>query len=84
MEAIRFKKTVEKDGEIILKDLPYKKGQNVEMILISDPSQSSQKKLTGARLLNSGLVGLWKNREDITDSLDFARALRDKAQRRKG
>jgi len=28
-------------------------------------------------LLNSGLVGLWKDRTDITDSSDYARKLRE-------
>ncbi len=34
MEAIRIQKVVEKDGEILMKGLPCKKGQQVEMILL--------------------------------------------------
>jgi hypothetical protein len=30
---------------------------------------------TGADLLASGLFGIWKNRTDITDNLEFAREL---------
>ncbi len=33
-------------------------------------------------LLESPLVGLWKDRDDIKDSAAFARELREKAQRR--
>ena len=33
-------------------------------------------------LLDSGLVGLWADRDDITDSVDFARSLRHRASRR--
>jgi uncharacterized membrane-anchored protein len=41
-----------------------------------------KKVLTARQLLNSNLIGLWENRIDITDSLDYARQLREKAQRR--
>jgi hypothetical protein len=33
-------------------------------------------------LLASGLVGLWRDRSDIADSEEFARALRESAERR--
>jgi hypothetical protein len=33
-------------------------------------------------LLESGLVGLWANRTDISDSVEFARDLRRRASRR--
>ncbi|HNX77201.1 MAG TPA: hypothetical protein PLM07_11005 [Candidatus Rifleibacterium sp.] len=35
--------------------------------------------LTVEELLNSGLVGIWKDRKDIKDNLKFARELREKA-----
>jgi hypothetical protein len=38
--------------------------------------------LTASELLASGLVGLWSNRTDITDSREFARRLREQAQTR--
>ena len=34
---------------------------------------------TVEELLNSGLVGIWKDRTDIKDNVDFARELREKA-----
>lgn len=37
---------------------------------------------TFADLLNSGLVGIWKGRTDIGDSLEFARKLRKQAETR--
>jgi hypothetical protein len=37
---------------------------------------------TFADLLKSGLVGIWKDRTDIGDSLDFARELRKQAETR--
>ena len=85
MEAIRFHKIVEKDGEIVVKGLPFKKGQHVEMIVLSDSSGISQRPpLTAKKLLNSELVGLWEDRTDIEDSAVYARQLREQAQRRKG
>jgi hypothetical protein len=41
-----------------------------------------QRELTARELLQSGLVGLWADREDIDDSLSFARQLRRRAERR--
>lgn len=38
--------------------------------------------LTAHQLLQSGLVGLWEHRDDIHDSLAFARQLRQQAERR--
>ncbi len=83
MEAIRMQKTVEKDGEIFLAGLPYKKGQSVEMILMVDPSvKPNHSRLTAHQLLHSELIGLWEDRSDIQDSATFARQLREQAQHR--
>lgn len=84
MEAICLHKLVEKDGEISAKGLPCKKGQHVEMILLMESSTlSGQPRLTARQLLNSGLIGLWKDRKDIKDSKTYARQLRENAQRRR-
>ena len=37
---------------------------------------------TAADLLASGLFGIWKDRTDITDSIEFARDLRRRAEHR--
>jgi hypothetical protein len=49
----------------------------------STPTIPERRLLTGADLLTSGLVGMWADRTDIGDSRDFARQLREKAQRRR-
>ena len=49
---------------------------------ISERVVSHQQALTARDLLQSGLVGLWADREDIDDSLSFARRLRKEAERR--
>ncbi len=43
-------------------------------------AQSPHRELTARDLLQSGLVGLWANRQDIGDSLSFARRIREQAE----
>ncbi len=38
---------------------------------------------TASQLAHSELVGLWKDRDDIADSADYARQLREQAQKRR-
>ena len=83
METIHLHKIVEKDGEISVTGLPYKKAQAVEMTLRVEPSgMYGRSPLTARKLLQSGLIGLWRERADIRDSADYARQLREQAQRR--
>jgi hypothetical protein len=85
MEAIRVEKVIEKDGEIIMKGLPFKKGQHVELIFLTEPKDISGKgHITSSRLKSSGFIGLWKGRNDIIDSTAYARQLREQAQNRRG
>lgn len=42
-----------------------------------------QRTLSACDLLHSGLVGMWSERGDIGDSREFARHLREQAQRRR-
>jgi len=84
MEALRVNTVVKKDGEIMMTGLPYKKGDRVELILLVQPATRTQRRpLTARALRRSGLVGLWKNRNDIQDSAAYARQLREQAQRRR-
>ncbi|MEW5872964.1 MAG: hypothetical protein AB1894_27135 [Chloroflexota bacterium] len=81
MEAIRLQQTVQKKGELTLRNLPIEKGQQVEvLLLISPPAGTRRPRLTARQLRNSGLIGLWKERQDIADSVDYARQLRQQAQ----
>jgi len=45
-------------------------------------SEAAPKKLTARALLNSGIVGMWKDRKDIKDSAQYARKLRERGQKR--
>ena len=83
MEAIRVQQTVRKNGELTIRNVPVQKGQQVEVLLLFTPP-STRPRLTAKQLLNSELIGLWRNRTDIADSLEYARQLREQAQRRPG
>jgi hypothetical protein len=80
MSALRIHTIVKKDGEISMIGLPFKKGQSVDLILLPESSESTT--LTARQLLQSGLIGLWKDREDIHDSAAYARQLREQTQNR--
>lgn len=83
MEAMRVQQVVAEDGEVVIKGLPYKKGQAVEIILLLKPTRIAPRpRLTVRRLRQSGLIGLWKDRNDIRDSSAYARQLREQAQKR--
>lgn len=89
MEAYREDAVVAKDRSITLRDLPFREGEKVEVILIRHtPSSETDKETrrtpggTAQDLLHSPLVGLWKDRGDIEDSSSYARRLREQAQRR--
>lgn len=82
MEAIRLHEVIKRDGEITLTGLPCKKGQDVDLILLIESSNKYKHSLTARQLLQSGLIGCWKDRQDISDSAAHARQLREQAQRR--
>jgi 2-hydroxychromene-2-carboxylate isomerase len=86
MEALKINKVVERDGEITITGLPVKQGQKVEMILLTNSRMetTSHSCLTAKRLLHSGLVGMWKDREDVDTSATYARRLREDSQNRFG
>jgi len=83
MEAVRLEQVVVEDGQMIITGLPYKRGQWVEVIVLPQPQKTVRRsRLTVRQLRQSGLIGLWKDREDIGDSAIYARRLREQAQRR--
>ena len=84
MEAVRVQQVVVKDGEVLVRGIPYKKGQLVDIIVLSHtpPQTMPSSHLTVRQLRQSGLIGLWKERQDIQDSAAYARRLREQAQKR--
>jgi hypothetical protein len=53
-----------------------------EVVLVIAPDIQPKKGLTAGDLLRSPLCGIWKDRTDIGDSLEYARKLRTEAERR--
>ena len=83
MEAMRFQQILAKDGELFVRGIPYKKGQHVEIIVYPQARKiATHPHLTVRQLRKSGLIGMWKEREDIKDSAAYAQRLREKAQKR--
>ena len=83
MEAVRLEQVVVEDGQMVITGLPYKRGQWVEVIVLPQPQKAVRRsRLTVRQLRQSGLIGLWKDREDIGDSAAYARRLREQAQQR--
>ncbi len=84
MEAVRLEQVVVEDGEVVITGLPYKRGQWVEVIVLPQPQKTTvlRSRLTVRQLRQSGLIGLWKDRDDIEDSTVYARRLREQAQKR--
>jgi hypothetical protein len=77
MEIVHIQTIVQKEGEIHLTGLPFKKGERVDLT-VTLPKHP----ITARQLLRSGLLGLWAERMDIGDSTVFARHLREQAQQR--
>ena len=83
MEAIRVEQVITEDGEVVITGLPYKRGQAVEVIVLPQPKKPRpHTHLTVQKLRQSGLIGLWKDRDDIESSTAYARQLREQAQKR--
>lgn len=83
MEAVQVQQVITRDGELLITGLPYKRGQAVEVIVFVPPAMPRPRaRLTVGRLRKSGLIGLWQDRDDIGDSVAYARKLREEAQSR--
>ena len=80
MESIQIHAKVQKNGVLILDNLPISEGEDVS-VTVNYPTKEKKKKLTGSALRQSGLIGIWKNR-DLPDSSEFARQLRSQSQYR--
>ena len=53
-----------------------------EMVVVIVPEAQPEKRGTAGDLLRSPLFGVWKDRTDIVDTVEYARRLRAKAERR--
>jgi hypothetical protein len=72
------------DGKTIVPDEPVDLPVNQPLQVRVDLPLSEPQGMTGEQIAKSGLVGLWKDRTDIGDTLEFARQLRQRAEKRGG
>jgi hypothetical protein len=94
MGSIQVDTVVEKDGVISIKvsGLPFKKGQEVRVTFKAKEKSARAKGKSptkypfssAGRLRDSPLIGMWEDRTDIGDSVEFARKLRKRAEERQG
>ena len=63
-------------------DTELPEGSQVIVVVVGEQQGIPKKVLTMGDLLDSPLIGMWADREDITDSAEFARQLRDRASKR--
>ena len=94
MASIQMDTVVEKDGVISMKvsGLPFKKGQEVNVTFKAKEKSARTKGKSPTRypfssagkLRNSPLIGMWEDRKDIGDNVEFARKLRERAEKRQG
>lgn len=71
------------DGELRFTQ-PPQLPEGAQVVLIVVEADQPKPGLTLGALLDSPLVGMWADREDITESAEFARQLRERASRRQG
>ena len=82
--AFKRKVKVKNGGLVSLRSSKLKPGTTAEVIVRVESSEEklAKKQITAADLLASGLAGMWADRNDIGDSLEFARDIRKKAESR--
>jgi hypothetical protein len=67
------------DGKAIVPDEPVDLPMDTPLFVFVE----SKRPMTGKDVLESGLIGLWKDRTDIGDPGEYARQLREQAQNRR-
>lgn len=83
--ALRKKITIPASGRIEIDSPMLKPGTKAEVIVLVEKQPADTaglRSMTASDLLTSGVVGLWANRKDLGDSLEYARQLRQIAERR--
>lgn len=83
MGATRSEYVIAEDGELHLTGLPYKRGEVVDVIVLPRARLTGEQRLTVRQLKLSGIIGIWKDRADIEDGAEYARRLREQAQKRR-
>jgi hypothetical protein len=67
------------DGKTIVPDEPVDLPTDTPLFVFVE----NKRPMTGKDILESDLIGLWKDRTDVGDSIEYARQLRRQAQTRR-
>ncbi len=78
MQPIVLKGIITEDGRLELELPPDLPPGPVEVEIRGQDVRG----ITGQEILDSEFLGMWADRKDITDSVEFARELRRRAQQR--
>ena len=71
------------DGKTIVPDEPIELPINQPLTLHVETEIMAVNSITGSQLAESGFAGLWKDRKDINDSVEFASKMRKRAESRR-
>jgi len=81
MKSATIKAVVPADHRLVVQ-VPEEVPAGPAEVIVRSMEAPSVARGTGADLLASGLFGIWKDRTDITGSLELARELRRRAEQR--
>lgn len=82
MRSVTIKTTIPADHRLVVDVPPDVPTGPAEVVVTPIHGEEATHPCTLGDLLASDLVGIWKDRTDIRDSIDFARQLRQEAERR--
>jgi hypothetical protein len=66
--------TVDAEGSIVVRDLPFEEGDEVEVFVVRRPTPTSDPSGTANALRSSPLAGLWTDRSDLRTDRPYTRA----------
>ena len=82
MKTVSIKTTIPADHRLVVEVPPEIPAGPAQVVVTALAPGEVGRVWTLGDLLSSGLVGLWSDRRDIEDSVEFARALRKAAEGR--
>ncbi len=85
MRTISIKANIPENHKLMVdipEDLPIGPA-DVVVVIVPEIGAVEKRGETAGDILKSPLLGMWKDRKDITDSLEFARKLREHSETRK-
>lgn len=87
MKTIEKEATVLSDGSLLVKNVPFAPGDEViinirKKDVLDKKKVTAIKGITAAEILASDFVGSWDDRDDLPDSPEYARSLRERVEKR--